>query len=200
MVKPNNDNEIKTNNKLEEKDRNKEHSTALSNSKVQTIARSSSVPLSAAVSGPSGSLSPIGCTPPLQTVVKTDKTTGSSTAQHVNSVFSQLQRKRCATHYHIARNILHQQFTKTDPLLSAGSGSIYATKRNDVNCFLLEESMVVSKQSEKHLPVSNQNCAQEKGLAATSDHNLTATKSSKTANPVDSTHLLPQTDREMAMD
>ncbi|KAI5442425.1 hypothetical protein KIW84_011484 [Lathyrus oleraceus] len=123
-----------------------------------------SVPLSAAVSGPSGSLSPIGCTPPLQTVVKTDKTTGSSTAQHVNSVFSQLQRKRCATHYHIARNILHQQFTKTDPLLSAGSGSIYATKRNDVNCFLLEQSTVVSKQSEKHLPVSNQNCAQEKGF------------------------------------
>ncbi|KAI5395172.1 protein TIME FOR COFFEE isoform X2 [Lathyrus oleraceus] len=190
MVKPNNDNEIKTNNKLEEQDRNKEHSTALSNSKVQTIARSSSVPLSAAVSGPSGSLSPIGCTPPLRTVVKTDKTTGSSTAQHVNSVFSQPQRKRCATHYHIARNILHQQFTKTDPLLSAGSGSIYATKRNDVNCLLLEESMVVSKQSEKHLPVSNQNCAQEKGLAATSDHNLTATKSSKTANPVDSTHQM----------
>ena len=99
--------------------------------------------------------------------MKTDKTTGSSTAQHVNSVFSQPQRKRCATHYHIARNILHQQFTKTDPLLSAGSGSIYATKRNDVNY-----------------------CAQEKGLAATSDRNLTATKSSKTANPVDSTHQM----------
>ncbi|KAI5441637.1 hypothetical protein KIW84_010914 [Lathyrus oleraceus] len=44
---------------------------ALSNSRVQTIARPSSVPLSATVSGPSGSLSPIGCTPLLQTVVTT---------------------------------------------------------------------------------------------------------------------------------
>lgn len=35
MVKPNNDNEIKTNNKLEERDRNKEHPTALSNPKVE---------------------------------------------------------------------------------------------------------------------------------------------------------------------
>ncbi|XP_058770887.1 protein TIME FOR COFFEE isoform X2 [Vicia villosa] len=180
MVKPNNDNEIKTNNKLEEQDRNKEHPTALSNPKVEKIAHSSSVPLSAAVSGPSGSLSPI---------VKTDKTTGSSTAQH-NSVFSQPQRKRCATHYHIARNILHQKFTKTSPLLSAGSSSLYATKTNNVNCLLSAESMIVSKQYQKHLPGLNQNCAQEKGLAATGDHNLTASKSSKNANPVDSTHQM----------
>ncbi|CAI8602949.1 unnamed protein product [Vicia faba] len=181
MVKPNNDNEIKTNNKLEEHDRNKEHLTALSNPKVEKIAHSSTVPLSAAVSGPPGSLSPI---------VKTDKTTGSSTAQHVNSVFSQPQRKRCATHYHIALNILHKQFTKTNPLLSAGSGSICGTKTNNVNCLLSAESMVVSKQSQKHLPGLNQNCAREKGLAVTGDHNLRATKSSNNANPVDSTHQM----------
>ncbi|GAU37190.1 hypothetical protein TSUD_30550 [Trifolium subterraneum] len=194
LEKPNND--IKINNKLEEQDRNKEQPTALSNPKVEKIDHSSSVPLSAVVSGTPSSLSPIGSitmigryTPPLQTVVKTNKTTGSSTTtQHVNFPLSEPQRKRCATHYHIALNILHQKFTKMNPLLptAIGSGSLCATKTNNVNCLLSAESMVVNKQSQKHLPSSDQNDRREKGLAATGDHNLT----SNNANPVDSTQMM----------
>ncbi|MCH93225.1 protein TIME FOR COFFEE-like, partial [Trifolium medium] len=79
-----------------------------------------------------------------------------------------------------------------NPLLptAIGSGSLCATKTNNVNCLLSAESMVVNKQSQKHLPSSDQNGTQEKGLAATGDHNLTATKSSNNANPVDSTHMM----------
>ncbi|XP_045796213.1 protein TIME FOR COFFEE-like isoform X2 [Trifolium pratense] len=193
---PNND--IKINNKLEEQDRYKEQPTALSNPKMEKIDHSSSAPLSAVVSGPPSSLSPIGSmimigryTPPLQTAVKTSKTTGSSTTtQHVDFALSESQPKRCATHYRIARNILHQKFTKMNPLLPAiiGSGSLCATKTNNVNCLISAESMVVNKQSQKHLPSSDQssdqNGTQEKGLAATGDHNLTATKGSNYVNPV----------------
>ncbi|WJX18619.1 hypothetical protein P8452_08400 [Trifolium repens] len=199
LEKPNND--IKINNKLEEQDRNKEQLTALSNPKMENIDHYSSAPVSAVVSGPPSSLSPIGSitmtgryTPPLQTVVKTNKTTGSSaTIQHVDFALSESQPKRCATHYRIARNILlHQKFTKMNPLLPAiiGSGSLCATKTNNVNCLISAESMVVNKQSQKHLPSSDQNGTKEKGLAATSDHNLTASKISNYANPVDSTHKM----------
>ncbi|WJX12151.1 hypothetical protein P8452_02678 [Trifolium repens] len=192
LEKPNND--IKINNKLEEQDRNKEQPTALSNPKMENIDHSSSVPVSAVVSGPPSSLSPFGYTPPLQTVVKTNKTTGSSaTIQHADFALSESQPKRCATHYRIARTILlHQKFTKMNPLLPAiiGSRSLCATKTNNVNCLISAESMVVNKQSQKHLLSSDQNGTKEKGLAATSDHNLTASKSSNYANPVDSTHKM----------
>jgi hypothetical protein len=113
--------------------------------------------------------------------------------QHVDFALSESQPKRCATHYRIARNILlHQKFTKMNPLLPAiiGSGSLCATKTNNVNCLISAESMVVNKQSQKHLPSSDQNGTKEKGLAATSDHNLTASKISNYANPVDSTHKM----------
>ncbi|XP_012569782.1 protein TIME FOR COFFEE isoform X3 [Cicer arietinum] len=196
---PKNDNDIKTNNKLEEQDRNKEQPTALSNTKVEKIAHSSSVPLSAAVSGPPGSVPPIGSItmigrnmPPMQTIRKANETTGSSTTtQHVNFGLSQPQPKKCATHYYIARSILHQQFTKTDLLLPAaiGSGTLSATKLN-VNCAPSAERMVVSKQSQKHLLGLDLSGTQDKELDATCDQNLTATKSSNNVNPVDSTHRM----------
>lgn len=200
LEKPNNDNDIKINNKLEEQGRNKEQPIALSNPKVEKTACSSSVPLPAAVSGLPSSLSPIGsitmtggCTPPLQTVVKMNTTTGSSTsAQRVNFALSEPQPKRCATHYQIARKILLKQFTKMNPLLSAaiGSGSLCAPKTNNVNCLLSAESMIINKQSQKHLPSLDQNGTQEKRLTVIGDHNLTATKNSNNPNPVDSIHQM----------
>ncbi|TKY52629.1 TIME FOR COFFEE protein [Spatholobus suberectus] len=190
LEKPNNDSDIKTNNKLEEQDRNKELSTISSNPKVENTAHSTSIPLSTAESGRPSSLSPIGYRPPLQPVGKTDKTTGSLTLQRVNFVLSQPRPKRCATHYYIACNILQQQFTKMNPPLPAaiGSGSLCGTKPNNVNCVPSAESMAVGKQSQKHLPIVNHNAAPERGWAATSNPSLTTAKSSNNANLRDSAH------------
>jgi len=75
------------------------------------------------------------------------------------------------------------------PLPAAiGSGSLCGTKPNNVKCVPSAESMAVGKQSQKHLPIVNQNSAQEKGWAATSNPSVTAAKSSSNANPMDSTH------------
>ncbi|XP_014513911.1 protein TIME FOR COFFEE [Vigna radiata var. radiata] len=188
LEKPNDDD--KTNNKLEEKDRNKELLTVSSNPKVEKTVQSTSMPLSTAESGRSSSLPPIGYKPLSEPVVKTEKTIRSLTQQHVNFVLSQRQPKRCATHYYIACNILHQQFTKMSPPLPAatGPGSPCGTKPNKVNCVPSAESMAVGKQSQKHLAVVNQNSAQDKGWAATSNANVTAAKCSNNANPMDSTH------------
>ncbi|ESW16633.1 hypothetical protein PHAVU_007G172500 [Phaseolus vulgaris] len=188
LGKPNND--IKTNKKLEERDRNKELLTVSPNPKVEKSVQSTSMPSSTAESGRSSSLSPTGYKLPLQPVVKTEKTSRSLSQQHVNFVLSQRQPKRCATHYYIACNILHQQFTKMNPPLPAaiGSGSLCGTKPNNVKCVPSAESMAVGKQSQKHLPIVNQNSAQEKGWAATSNPSVTAAKSSSNANPMDSTH------------
>lgn len=187
LEKPNSDNDIKTNNKLEERDRNKELPTISSNPKT---AQSTSMPLSTTESGRPCSLSPIGYKPPLQPVVTTDKITGSLTPQHANFVVSQPHPKRCATHYYIARNIFHQQFTKMKPPVpvAIGSGSLCGTKPNNVNCVPSAESMVVGKQSEKHLPSANHNVAQEKGWATSSNSSLTTAKSSNNANSTDSAH------------
>ncbi|XP_020238669.1 protein TIME FOR COFFEE [Cajanus cajan] len=189
LEKLNNENDIKTSNKLEEQDRNKELPTISSNPKVEKTAQSTSMPLSTAESGRPSSLSPIGYKPPLQPVVKTNKTTGTSTPQHVNFVLSQPRPSRCATHYYIACNILHQQFTKPKPPLPVAiSGSLGGTKPNNVHCVPSAESMAVGKQSQKQLPIVNQNAAQEKGWAATSNPSLTAAKTFNNANPVDSAH------------
>lgn len=112
--------------------------------------------------------------------------------QHVNFALSQLQPKRCAIHHYIARNILHQQFTKMNPLLpvAISSGSLRGTKPSNVNSVPSAESLVVSKQSQKHLSSVDQNCAQEKGLTVTSNPSLTATKSSNNAKSMDSTHRM----------
>lgn len=112
--------------------------------------------------------------------------------QHVNFVLSQPQPKRCATHCYIARNILHQQFTKMSPLLPAtiGSGSLCGTKPINVNRLPAAENMVVSKQPQKYLSFVDQNGAQKKGLAAKCDLSLTATRSLNNANPLDSTHRM----------
>ncbi|CAJ1969297.1 unnamed protein product [Sphenostylis stenocarpa] len=188
LEKPNND--IKTNKKLEEQDRKKELLTKSSDPKVEKTVQSTSMPLSTAESGRSTSLSPTGNKPPLQPVVKTEKTTRSLTQQHENFVLSQRRPKRCATHYYIACNIFHQQFTKTNPPLPAaiGSGSLCGTKPNNVNCVPSADSVAVGKQSQKHLPIVNQNAPQEKGWAATSKPSVTAAKCSNNANPIDSAH------------
>jgi len=112
--------------------------------------------------------------------------------QRVNYALSEPQPKRCATHYQIARKILLKQFTKMNPLLSAaiGSGSLCAPKTNNVNCLHSAESMIINKQSQKHLPSLDQNGTQEKRLAVVGDHNLTATKNSDNSNPVDSIHQM----------
>lgn len=188
LVTPNNDNDIMTNNKLEKQDRNKEQPSISSNPKVQKIDHSSSVPLPAGVSGRPSNLTSIGCKPLLQKVGETDKTKGGSSKspQGVNSVLSQPKRKRCATHYYIARNILHQQYTKMSPPLPAaiGPGSLCGIKPNNVDCVPSS-----SKQSQKHFPGVNQKGAQEKVLVATSDPSLAAFRSSNNANPMDSTHM-----------
>ncbi|KAG4402208.1 hypothetical protein GLYMA_02G146900v4 [Glycine max] len=188
--KQNNANDIKTNNKLEEQDGNRELATISSNPKEEITVQSTSMPLSTAESGRQSSLSPIGHKPPLQPVSKTDKTTGSLTLKHANFVLSQRQPKRCATHYYIACNILHQQCTKMKPPLPAaiGSGSVCDTKHNNVNCVPYAESMAFGKQSQKHLPIVNQNASQEKGWAATSIPSLTAAKGSNNVKPMDSAH------------
>ncbi|CAL0316155.1 unnamed protein product [Lupinus luteus] len=184
LEKPNNDNDI--NLKLEEQDKNKEQLTKSSNPGVDKTAQSSSVPFSTAVSGRPSSVSSIGYMPPLQTVVKMNKTTGLLTeTQNMNFVLSQPRPKRCATHQYIARNIfLHQQFSKTKPHLPAavGSTSLCGTTPNDVPS---AESMVVGKQSSKHLAGVNQGL-----VAATSDPSLAATKNSNNAYPLDSTHRM----------
>ncbi|KAK7345894.1 hypothetical protein VNO77_16509 [Canavalia gladiata] len=190
LEKPNNDKDIRTKKKLEEQDRNKELLIISPISKVEKAAQCISMPLSTAESGRPSSLSPIRYKPPLLQVVKTDKTTGSLTPQHVNFVPSQPQPKRCATHYYIACNILHQQFTKMNPPLPAAiaSGSLCGTKPNNVNSVPSAESTIVRKQSQKHLPVANQNAAPEKGRATTNNPCLTAAKISNNANAMDSTH------------
>ncbi|XP_061341373.1 protein TIME FOR COFFEE-like [Gastrolobium bilobum] len=195
LEKPNKHKDIATNNELEEEDRNKEEQPTTSrNSKVEKTVQSSSMPLSTTVSEQPCSLS-LGYLPPLETVVKTEKTTGSSTApQHVNLVLSQPRPKRCATHHHIARNIfMHQQCTKVNPFLQSAIGysSVCDTKPKNVIRMNSAESVVVGKQSQKHSPGMNQNAAQEKGWAATGDYNysLDAIKSSVPTNPVDSTQM-----------
>ena len=113
--------------------------------------------------------------------------------QHVKFVLSQPQPKRCATHHYIARNIfLHQQLTKMNSLLppAIGSGLLCGTKSNNVNYVPSAENLAIGKQSQKHLPGVNQNAAQEKGLAGTSDPSLTAIKSSNNANAMDSTQRM----------
>lgn len=190
LEKPNND--IKTNNKLEQQNRNKEPPTISSNPEVEKTAQSTSMPLSTAESGRPCSLSPIGYKPPSQSVLTMDKTTGSFTPQHVNSVVSQPRPKRCATHYYIACNIFHQQFTKMKPPLpvAIGSGSLCGMKPNNDRCVPSAESMAIGKQSQKHLPIVNQNVVQEKGWAVTSNPSLSAAKSSNNANSMDSAHRM----------
>ncbi|KAH1136430.1 hypothetical protein GYH30_026770 [Glycine max] len=190
LEKKNNVHDIKTNNKLEEQDRNKELASISSNPKEEKTVQSTSMPLSTSESGRQSSLSPTGYKPHLQPVAKTDKTTGSLTLKHANFVLSQRKPKRCATHYYIACNILHQQFTKMNPSLPAaiGSGSLCSTKPNNVNCVPSAESMAIGKQSQKHLPIVNQNASQEKGWAVTSNPSLTAAKCSNNSNPMDSAH------------
>ena len=75
------------------------------------------------------------------------------------------------------------------PLPAAiGSGSVCDTKHNNVNCVPYAESMAFGKQSQKHLPIVNQNASQEKGWAATSIPSLTAAKGSNNVKPMDSAH------------
>ncbi|KAK7277635.1 hypothetical protein RJT34_22650 [Clitoria ternatea] len=184
---PNNDNDIRTNYKLEERDY-KELPAISSKPKVEKTAQFVSMPLSTAELGRPSSLSSIGYTPPLQPVSKMDKIAGSTTPHHVSFACSQSQPKRCATHYYIACNILHQQFSKTKSFVPAanGSGSHCGTKLNNISCVPSAESMITRKQSRKHSPVVNQNAAQEKRCAATSNASPTAAKSSNNASPVDS--------------
>ncbi|KAK7393529.1 hypothetical protein VNO78_22087 [Psophocarpus tetragonolobus] len=190
LEKQNNDNDTKTNNKLEDQDRNKKLLAVSSNPEVEKTVQSTSMPLSTAESGRPSSLSSIGYKPPLQPVVKTDKTKGSLILQHVNNVLSQRQPKRCATHYYIACNILHQQFTKMNPSLPAAidSGSLCGTKPNNVNCVFSAESMASGNHSQKHLPIVNPNSVHEKERATTSNPSLTTAKSSNNPNRVDSAH------------
>ncbi|OIV91329.1 hypothetical protein TanjilG_01947 [Lupinus angustifolius] len=187
----NNDSDIKTNVALEEQDRNKEQPPKSSNPRVEKTVQASSVPLLTAVSGRPNSLFSIGYKPHLQTVLKMDKTTASSTElQHVDFVLSQPQPKRCATHQYIARNIfLHQQYLKTKSHLPAsfGTASLCSTNANAVPC---TESMVDGKQSSKHLPSVNQRM-QEKVLAAVaSDPSLAAIKISNNTDRIDSTQRM----------
>ncbi|KAL2323543.1 hypothetical protein Fmac_027922 [Flemingia macrophylla] len=189
LEKLKNDNGIKTDNKLEGQDRNKELPTISLNPNVEKTAQSTSMPLSTAESRRLSSLSPIGHKPPLQPVVKTNKSTRSSTPQHVNFVLSQQRPRRCATHYYIACNILHQQFTKMKPPLpvAIGSGSMGGgTKPSNVHYVPSAESMAVGKQSQKHMPISNPSATQERGWAVTSNPSLTTAKSFNKANPADS--------------
>ncbi|XP_027364226.1 protein TIME FOR COFFEE-like isoform X2 [Abrus precatorius] len=192
-----NDNDMRTtNSKLEEQDRNKELPTISSISKVEKAAQSISMSLSTTESRRPSSLSSIRSItmigrhmPPLQQVLETDKTTGSLTPQYLNFVPSQPQPKRCATHYYIACNILHQQFTKMTPPLPAaiGSSSLCGAKPNNVNSVPSAESMIFRKQSQKHLSTVNQNATQEKGQVTSNHPSLSAAKSSNNANPMDST-------------
>ncbi|XP_027348793.1 protein TIME FOR COFFEE-like isoform X2 [Abrus precatorius] len=187
-------NDLAMNHELNRKDRNKEQPTTTStNPNVEKTVQSSSMPLSTAVSERPSSLSSLGYMPPLDAVVKTDITTRSSTApQHANFVVSQPRPKRCATHHYIARNIfVHQQCAMVNTFfpLTMGSGPVCDAKHNNANQLHSAESVVVGKQSHKHSPGPNQNAAQEKGWAATSDCSLAAVRSSGPANPMDSTQM-----------
>ncbi|KAK7285347.1 hypothetical protein RJT34_20116 [Clitoria ternatea] len=152
--------------------------------------QSSSFPLSTAVSEKSSSVAPPGYT--LETVLKTDRTTrsgSSSASQRANFILAQPRPMRCAFHHYIACNIFtHQQCLKTNVLLplAISCGSVCDMKPNDVNQMHSAESVVVGKQSRKHSSAMNQNAAQEKVLAATSDCNLAALRSSGSANSIDS--------------
>ncbi|KAE9618435.1 hypothetical protein Lal_00047392 [Lupinus albus] len=187
----NNDSDIKTNVAVEEQDRNKEQPTKSSNPRVEKTVQSSSVPLLTAVSGRPNSLFSIGYKPHLQTVLKMDKTTASSTElQHADFVLSQPQPKRCATHQYIARNIfLHQQFLKTKSLLPAsfGTASLCSTNANTVPS---TESMVDGKQSSKHLSSVNQSMQGKVSAALASDPTLAAIKNSNNTDGIDSTQRM----------
>ncbi|KAJ1433075.1 hypothetical protein SESBI_06292 [Sesbania bispinosa] len=194
--KPNKHNDVATNHELEEHGSNKKEqqpTTTSTNHKLEKTVQSSSMPSSTAVSQWPNNLFLLGHMPPLETVVKTDRTTGTKTAQQlVNFALSQPRPKRCATHHYIARNIfMHQQCTKMNPPLPSaiGYGSPCDTKPNNVNRMSSAENVVVGKQSQKHTPSMNQNAAQEKGWAATSDYSHAAIKSSGPANPVDSIQM-----------
>lgn len=74
--------------------------------------------------------------------------------------------------------------------VAIGSGSLCGMKPNNDRCVLSAESMTIGKQSQKHLPIVNQNVVQEKGWAVTSNPSLSAAKSSNNANSMDSAHRM----------
>ncbi|KAI4349510.1 hypothetical protein L6164_010092 [Bauhinia variegata] len=176
LEKPTKDNDSVTSNKLKELDRNREESPKLTDPKAEKTAQSCS-------GWPSSS--PLGYTPPTQTIVKID-----TAPKLANFGLSPPQAKRCATHHYIACNILlHQKFAKMNNFCpsAAGSNSICGTKPNSVNGVPSAESMVVGKQSQRILPGVHQNVSQEKGWAATSLFDHTANRSSDAASSKDST-------------
>ncbi|CAL0300585.1 unnamed protein product [Lupinus luteus] len=186
----NSDSDIKTNVALEEQDRNKEQPTKSSNPRVEKTVQSSSVPLLTAVSGRPNSLFSIGYKPHLQTVLKMDKTTESSTElQHLDFVLSQPQPKRCATHQYIARNIFsHQQFLKTKSHLPDSFGTALCC--TNANTVASTESMVDGKQSSKRLPSVNQSIQEKVSAAVASDPSLAAIKNSNNTDRIDSTQRM----------
>ncbi|KAM7259802.1 hypothetical protein ACFE04_015543 [Oxalis oulophora] len=105
---------------------------------------------------------PLGCTPPFQTVIPIEGSSGSSVVNKILNFALKILKnqqprpKRCATHHHIARTIhLHQQMTKMNNFWPAMAASTSAVKPGNLNFIPSTEKMILGNPLQGNIPIVN---------------------------------------------